>query len=53
MIRTLNTILYRSYLNRQGLSIGQLDDYYAIIEDQGTLLYTFHMVRILTGRGTK
>ena len=47
MIKTLNRVLYRSYLKKYGLSIGQPDEYYTITEDQSSFLYTFHMMKLL------
>lgn len=49
MIRSINSLLYRAYLKKNGLSVGLPDEYYTLTEDINSFFYTFSILKVLRG----
>lgn len=47
MLRSLNSLLYRAYLKKSGLIIGNIEDYYTITENINSFLYTIHILKAM------
>ena len=47
MMRSINSLLYKAYLKKSGLLIGQPEEYYTITERLDSIAYTIRMIKAI------